>query len=431
MSKSSIHIIGFPYFPGKAMGRLCKGNRGDIAKSILLISQHEIFSLRVVPEGIVVVDGAPFSHTMVRLLGLGVPAVLISTEQAALLEENKQVMIDGGRGLITDNFPTEKFSKDLSLNIKPGQAALMEEGEPVSFLASVRHALDASKAKSLGATAIGLVRSEFLLPDNGRIPDKAFYLHAFRGICEAAAPLTVTFRLLDVAADKIPPWLANVDGLGQALGLQGVRIFNNEPVQAVIEAQLAALSEISNDYSIRVLLPFLVRVEEFDYWASLIRPRLPSDVPVGAMAETPAMVLDICHLLNHADFIAIGCNDLMQSLFSADRDKAELSHYLDPYAPLLFRLFRQVAEEAGERLHHIQLCGVLAQIQNVLPVLLGLGYRSFSVDSPFIPYLANQISTVSKADCEMLASQVVAVETTQQVLELLQIETNRHVPFSS
>jgi phosphoenolpyruvate-protein kinase (PTS system EI component) len=212
--------------------------------------------------------------------------------------------------------------------------------------------------------------------------------------------------------------------------MQGVRIYNIESVHEVVEAQLAALAELSNTCSIRVLLPFLARLEEFDYWLNQVRLRLPADVPVGAMAETPAMVLDISHLLDHADFIAIGCNDLMQGLFSADRDQEELRHYLDPYAPLLYRLLRQVAEEAGERLNHIQLCGVLSQMQNVLPVLLGLGYRNFSVDAPFIPFLANVVSTTSRSDCETLATQVTAVNTTQQVLELLQVATNRHLPFS-
>ena len=56
-------------------------------------------------------------------------------------------------------------------------------------------------------------------------------------------------------------------------------------------AQLAALAELANTFSIRVLLPFLVRVEEFDYWFNKIRLHLPADVPIGAMAETTAMVL--------------------------------------------------------------------------------------------------------------------------------------------
>ncbi|MGB5224545.1 MAG: putative PEP-binding protein, partial [Arenicellales bacterium] len=140
-------------------------------------------------------------------------------------------------------------------------------------------------------------------------------------------------------------------------------------------------------------------------------------------------VLDIGRLRDHADFVAIGCNDLMQGLYAADRDRPELHHYLDPYAPVLFRFFKQVAEQSAEHLELIQLCGVLPQIQGVLAVLLGLGYRTFSVDASFIPYLANTVVDTTRAECELLAEQVCAASTTQEVLEILGLPTDRHPPF--
>jgi phosphoenolpyruvate-protein kinase (PTS system EI component) len=412
-----------------AVGRLQKGSRGDITGSILMISQYEVSGYHTLPAGFIVVEAVPFSHSMIGLLGLGVPTVLISAEQAERLEEDTQLLIDGTSGLISNDLTAAKPSEALPQTGNAGQSVLTTDGESVNLLASVRQASVARQARELGAIAIGLVRSEFLLPEHGQVPDKAFYRSAFRDICEAAAPLGVTFRLLDVAADKVPSWLAGKGSLGQTAGMQGVRIHNIEPVAALIEAQLEVLAELSNTFSIRVLLPFLTRLEEYDYWQQQVRHRLPATVPIGAMAETPAMVLDIGRLLEHADFVAIGCNDLMQSVFVADRDQAELRHYLDPYAPLLYRLFKQVAEQAGERLNQVHLCGVLPQVQGVLPILLGLGYRNFSVDAPFIPHLNRQISSISRAECEKLASQVVAADTTQQVLELLQLETDRHAPF--
>ena len=429
MTMASIHITGLPYFPGMAVGRLQKGNRGDIAGRILLISQPEMSAYETLPAGFIVVEAVPFSHTMIGLLSLGVPTVLISAEQAGRLEQDTQLMIDGSSGLICNDLTVAKPSDELLQNSNAAQAVLTTDGEPVNLLASVRQASVARQARELGARAIGLVRTEFLLPEHERVPDRSFYRTAFGDICEAAAPLSVTFRLLDVATDKIPPWMAGKGIIGQSLGMQGVRIYNTEPVAAVIEAQLEVLAELANTFSIRVLVPFLSRLEEYDYWLHLIRRRLPDAVAVGAMAETPAIVLDIGRLIGQADFVAIGCNDLMQNVFVADRDQAELRHYLDPYAPLLYRLFSQVAEQAGERLNQVHLCGVLPQLQGVLPVLLGLGYRHFSVDAPFIPYLAKRVSTISKADCEKLASQVVAADTTQQVLELLQLTTDRHAPF--
>jgi len=433
MTITNTNIIGMPYFPGEALGKLHSGMNGEITKCIVLLTQDEITSFTTLPAGFIVVEAAPFSHTLIALLGLGVPTVLISAQQAAMLKDGVTLLINGVSGKITDNITehmeasspvTEDSTKRMT-----GSAVLMADGEPVNLSASVRRPSAARQAVELGANAIGLVRSEFLLPTDGRVPDATFYQHAFREICEAASPLTVTFRLLDVAADKIPAWLPHSDTLTGALGLQGVRLYNKDPVENVIDAQLAALSELSNDFSLRLLIPFLVRVEEYEYWLARIQQLFPGHVPMGAMAETPVSVLDIACLLESADFVAIGCNDLMQGLYAADRDQSELRHYLDPYAPVLFRLFRQVAEQSAEQIQNIQLCGVLAQIKGVLPVLLGLGYRTFSVDAPFIPYLENIVASSTRADCETLAAQVCAARTTEEVLEILQLPTDRHSPF--
>jgi phosphoenolpyruvate-protein kinase (PTS system EI component) len=147
------------------------------------------------------------------------------------------------------------------------------------------------------------------------------------------------------------------------------------------------------------------------------------------IAETPASVLDIDLLLDTADFVAIGCNDLMQTVFAADRDIAGLRHYLDPYAPVLFRLFRQIAGQAGEALTQVQVCGLLAQIQGVLPVLLGLGYRRFSVDAAFIPHLSSVAASVNRAECQDLARRVCEAQKTRDVLQILQLPMDRHPPF--
>ncbi|TNF35836.1 MAG: phosphoenolpyruvate-protein phosphotransferase [Gammaproteobacteria bacterium] len=426
---SRVYLSGLPYFPGVAVARLHQGGEGNVADRIVLLTQDDINGNDTLPAGFIVVESIPFSHTMIGLLGKGVPTVLISAQQAALLDDGMLLMIDGSSGVITTDVHDLPPVVELLRNNEPGKPIMMADGEPVNLCASVRKPSLARRAVELGAQSIGLVRSEFLLPADNAIPDRGFYLNAFREICEAASPLSVTFRLLDVAADKMPSWISSIDSIGQLLGMQGVRIYNTEPVSHVIDAQLAALAELSSEYPLRVLVPFLVRLEEFDYWLNVIRKRLPDHVPVGAMAETPAMVLDIAHLLEDADFVAIGCNDLMQSIYAADRDQADLRHYLDPYAPLLFRLFRQIASEAGTNINRVQLCGVLSQVQAVLPVLLGMGYRTFSVDVPFIPHLASRISTMTLAECRVLAQQVCDAKKTEDVLRILQLSTDRHAPF--
>ena len=428
MKQHHIDIIGMPYVPGVTQGAIQHGGETNIANRILILQQQDIEAIFEQPLGFIVVEGAPFSHTMIRFMSMGVPTVIISEQQTELLKEGMEVMLDGASGRITAGM-TDFVSP---IEASPGtfdKSLVTADGMPVLLRASVRNQEAAKRSRLEGAESIGLVRSEFLTPDGRVVPDSAFYTHAFGQICEAAAPLPVTIRLLDVAADKIPAWMPAIDSVGGALGLQGVRLYSIEPMKSVYQAQLKAIDILSERFDIRILIPYLVRHEELRYWTDNIRKKLSKPLSIGAMAETPVSALDLANWFDVVDFVAIGCNDLMQCLFAADRDSGELRDYLDPYAPVLWRFMQQIATAAEAQLDRIQLCGVLAQLPGVLPILLGLGYRAFSVEAKLIPYLRHTITTTNIADSQQLAQRICAAQESRQVLELLGINAETYRPF--
>lgn len=422
---------GMPYVPGIARGILQIGLEHPIGGRILVLTQRDIDELaKPQAAGFIVVDGAPFSHNMIGLMGMGLPTVILSAQQAAHLQAGTEVLLDGNRGRITTDLATDGDEIITSASRTATDTQLTtSDGVAVQLNASVRNPTLAQLALDAGAAAIGLVRSEFVTPMGKGVPDVAFYQQAFGALCAAADPLAVTIRLLDVAADKIPGWMPRRDSVGGALGLQGVRLYGLEPVRSVYRAQLAAISALSARYDLRLLLPYLVRHEELRYWAGDVRPQLANPLPLGAMVETPAGALDLTNWFDTADFVAIGCNDLMQCLFAADRDKAELRAYLDPYAPLLFRFFRQIADTAQTHLAQLQLCGVLSQLPGVLPVLIGLGYRVFSVEAALIPHLRRTVQATDCRNAQSLADRICAAAHSRQVLEMLGLEPYTQLPF--
>ena len=109
----------------------------------------------------------------------------------------------------------------------------------------------------------------------------------------------------------------------------------------------------------------------------------------------------------------------MQCLFAADRDIEQLRHYLDPYSPQLYAFLQQAAASAAGNIERVQVCGLLAQFPGVLPVLLGLGFRNFSVAPAVIPHLAATVKDVDLDQARELARQVCAARDSQQVGELL------------
>lgn len=410
-------IQGMPFLPGSVQGRLQTGTAGDLATAILALTQQELPFQGQTPCGLIVIGGAPFSHPMLRLRALGVPIVAIEPSRAGDLPYGEMIRLDGGSGLIS----TDVSEPAIAEPPPAGTRLTTDDGTRIQLYASIGGVSGATAAVSKNAAGIGLVRSEYLFPPSSQQPDAAFMTAALRQICEAAHPLAVTVRLLDIADDKRPPWLGELPGVGGVLGLQGARLYGIEPVRNVFHAELDAIAELADQYDLRMLIPYLTRLEELEHWRHEIRARVPTATPLGAMLETPAAAMAVADWLKVADFVALGCNDLMQCIFGADRDQPALRHLLDPYCPTLYRFLRQVALEADAATGTILVCGLLSQLPGVLPLLVGLGYRRFSVDPAMIPWLADTVRRISLQDARTQAAAACAARHSAEVRELLRL----------
>lgn len=411
-------LQGVPYGPGRARGVLRRGGPGATDR-VLLLTHTELCRLQGTPAAIIVTGAAPLSHRMLRLIGAGIPTLLLTPAQAAGLEEGMEVTVDGDRGLLLEAGVAAPVAPEaVFLPPRSGAPVLTADGQAICLRASIPGAAGAEQALANGAEAIGLVRSEYLEPGGGLAPDAAFYATALTALCRVAHPLRVTLRLPDFSEDKRPSWFPTDLPLAP-LGLQGVRLYGREPVRTVLGALLEAVGLVAQVFDLALLLPFVSRPEEYRRWRGEIEALLPAPIAVGVMVETPAAALEIPEWLLLADFICVGCNDLMQGLYGADRNLPDVGHLLDPHAPATFRFLQRLAEQAGEATAGVQLCGLLPQAPGVLPVLLGLGFRTFSVEPRLIPALAR---TVARTDCgtaEALARGVCAEPDAESARALL------------
>lgn len=118
----------------------------------------------------VVIDAAPFSHAMIRILGLGVPTLIVNGADVEYLKENMQVRLDAdaGRLVLGADAIAEQYRPFHGVTApSPGQSIRTLDGTVVALRASVRNAAAARLAHRNGAESIGLIRSEFL---NLRMP---------------------------------------------------------------------------------------------------------------------------------------------------------------------------------------------------------------------------------------------------------------------
>jgi phosphoenolpyruvate-protein kinase (PTS system EI component) len=316
------------YVPGIARGR----TRRDADADAILLADHEALgSLATWPAACILTETAAFSHASIALLGRGVHTVILDAEQSNRLVEGTAVVLDGAAGRV---LPASIQPEALTPKPPPLPPSLQtRDGAPVALRVSIRAACAARVARQQSAAAVGLVRTEFLLPAHDRVPDKRFYLRAFEDILAAAAPLPVTIRLLDLAPDKHPAWAAALPATGP-LGRHGSRLYDDPLVRSVVDAQLAAVAELRSRYPVRLLIPNVGTVATLMHRHRVVQDAAqPCDVVVGPMLETVGAALLVDHFLAQSELVAIGLNDLMQSVYGADRDLPQLRDELDTYAP--------------------------------------------------------------------------------------------------
>lgn len=96
-----------------------------------------------------------------------------------------------------------------------------------------------------------------------------------------------------------------------------------------------------------------------------------------------------------------------------------MAGFLDPYSPALYRLLRNAALDAGDRLADVQLCGLLPQLPGTLALLVGLGFRAFSVDPPLVPHLAETAASLAIVEAGRRAEAACGAHTCRELREQL------------
>jgi phosphoenolpyruvate-protein kinase (PTS system EI component) len=133
------------------------------------------------------------------------------------------------------------------------------------------------------------------------------------------------------------------------------------------------------------------------------------------MVETPAAVEILDLLAPYVDFVSLGTNDLTQYVLAADRGNSNLGKLYDPLHPALVRMYRRVAKESARHALDLSVCGELSGDPLGVAVLLGLGYRKFSVSVTGLPEIRELIRNVSAKDLAKLMRKLDRAESGDEV----------------
>jgi phosphotransferase system enzyme I (PtsI) len=395
--------------------------------------------------GLATEEGGTDGHTAIMLRALGVPAVLGVHGLLAGLSAGTQLVLDGTNGHITLNPKAETLAqarRDISAYARERQRltrlrrlpADTTDHEHVELQGNLELLAELPIIAQSGAAGIGLFRTEFLFMNRDTLPDEAAQTEIYRTVVEAMDGDSVTIRVLDWGGEK------DIDALSlaglvpekpdhnPALGVRGLRLLLRQP--ELFETQLAAILRAHKFGPVRVLLPMVTNTGEvraareiFERVAKRLRRRgekLPEKLPpLGIMIETPGAALAADALALEADFFAIGTNDLTMYTLAVDRAASDVSLLYDALHPAVLRLIQFATEAALRMRMPVSVCGEMAANPKLVPLLLGLGLRSFSMNAPAVPRVKQAIRAVSIDDCARFARRVMEQSDADRIQELV------------
>jgi phosphotransferase system enzyme I (PtsI) len=361
---------------------------------------------------LVTVKGGPTSHTAILARSLGLPAV-VACPAAASLAEGDLVAVDGGTGQIRVGITTDEAAETnrgeqlrraaRAASRGPGRTA---DGHPVGLLVNIGDAAGAASVAKVDAEGVGLFRTEFLYLDRQDAPSVEEQVALYIGAFEAMGGRKIVVRTLDAGADKPLPFLNQEGEPNPALGVRGLRTARRSPDVLTDQLAALALAREATGAVVWVMAPMVATAAETKWFTDLAREH---GLPIaGAMVEIPAAALRAADLLEHADFLSIGTNDLAQYTLAADRMAGELADLLDPWQPGLLDLIKMTADAGIAAGKPVGICGEAGASPALAPVLVGLGVTSLSMSASAVADVRDALAAVTLAQCREMASDALA-----------------------
>ncbi|HWC63204.1 MAG TPA: phosphoenolpyruvate--protein phosphotransferase [Rhizomicrobium sp.] len=343
-------------------------------------------------------DAATTSHVSIVARSMGLPLVSSLEGIADNARAGDAIVVDGETGEVHLRPPAEIIAafeekRGLRLQAQARFAAIRDllavtkDGVHIRLMMNAGLEFDMPHLKESGADGIGLFRTElqFMIGETmPRLSDQTLF---YKSILDAAGDKPVVFRTLDLGGDKVLPYARWEPEENPALGWRAIRIALDRP--ALLRYQVRALLRAAQGRTLRILLPMVSDVDEFNRGRALIdreleRARLlhqtrPTQVLVGAMLEVPALAFMLPQLMRSADFVSIGSNDLLSLAFAVDRTNPRVARRYDSLNPASLTMIRLIVQSAAENSGDLSLCGEMAGRPLDAMALLGLGLRTLSM----------------------------------------------------
>ena len=427
------------------------GNQLIVVADELLPSQAVALG-NVDVRGIVTQTGSQTSHAAIVARSRGIPAVSGVSGLLRQVRTGDTLIVDGRDGNVIVNPNSETLSAyrklereffDLRDHLAENRdhPAVTADSVSLEIKANINSVSDAHAARAMGASAIGLYRTEYLYLTHPTVPSEEEQLAVYREIIDASPQHQVAIRTLDIGGDKTVPYLGHSHKEANPfMGWRSIRLSFEHPdffltqVRAVLRASVFAHEQGGQ---VQLMFPMITTLEEMRRVRNLVRKAIRQlttegkdfhEVPLGLMLEVPAAAISIESILEVVDFVSIGSNDLVQYLMAADRDNPKVSHLCQPLSPPVLRVLHDVIGHCNAANCPVTVCGEMAGQPRAFVLLLGMGLRSFSMSPAFVPSIKELARGIDQNTAQWLLRRTMKLKTTSQVQRFMADQLKQLAP---
>lgn len=407
-------------------------NRIIIARELM---PSDIFKLTAQGSpGIVLISGSATSHVSILGRSLGIPLVIAEQDRLLELDSNTDIIVDADQGNVfvdPDDDVRERY-RDLEAARQQAESATQEvcpethtsDDTRIHLFANINLCSDLPVAKRLCAEGIGLYRSEFPFIIRSEFPSEEDQFRVYRRILEEMEDRPVVFRTLDIGGDKRLSYATSSSGSNPFMGMRSIRFSLQN--RNLFSQQLRAMLRAAHDRPLQIMFPLIGSLDDLLASRRMVEQcqraldesgtaHCGEQLRIGITVELPSAVELIDELASEADFLSIGTNDLVQYLLAVDRTNPEMQEFYRAHHPAVLRALNRIATAARKFDKPVSVCGETAADTSMLPFLIGIGIRDFSLDPRNIPRIQKFIQKLDVKRAEKHAARLLNMNRIEDI----------------
>ena len=385
-------------------------------------------------RGIILSKGGETSHVTILARSFEIPMVVKAGGVLSFVKEGDSVIVDGTSGLIFHEPSADILQEYQRLEVETLHRN--EVYDTVRFLpaktgddfevkigANIGLLSDLKLMDRYGADHIGLYRTEFPFLVRSRFPDNVEQANLYKKIVEGARGKEVTIRTLDIGGDKFLSYMDYPKEDNPYLGWRSIRV--SLELKNVFREQLRAILQASALGPVRLMFPMISSVREVKESLKILEEAKEAlrsegvpfceDLPVGIMVEVPGAVIILDRLLQYADFVSVGTNDLVQYTLAVDRNNPKVASIFNPLHPAVISMIASVVSTCERFNKPVSICGEAAANAKCAYLFLGMGIRDISMNAAAIPRIKHFIRGCLQQEASRNLEVVLAMEESEEI----------------